>query len=117
MKIEWTSYKGKRILRVDYSGLNEQQMIAQLEQGTKVILNEKEKILYLGNFTETVVTSTFMDKANALAKQTDEKLIKGAIVGVTGMKSVLLNTYNMLTGSKMKSFKTEAEALEYLVKA
>ncbi len=38
-----------------------------------------------------------------------------AVVGLTsGVRSILLNTYNMMTGSKMKVFKTEPEALDYL---
>ena len=116
MKIEWINYKGKRILKVDYKGLNEQEMIKQLEYGTSLILKEPDKILYLGDFSNTVVSPAFMEKANAFGKETDKKLLKGAIIGVSGMKSVLLNAYNMLTGSKMKALSGETEALEYLVK-
>jgi hypothetical protein len=116
MKVDWITHSGKRILKVDYRGMNEQEMLKQLEYGTDVILKEKDKILYLGIFTDTIIFPAFMEKANSYGKDTDKKLIKGAIVGVSGMKSMLLNTYNMLTGSKMKALSSENEALSYLTK-
>jgi hypothetical protein len=57
-----------------------------------------------------------MKVANELGKKTEPLNERSAIVGVTGMKSVLLNTYNFFTGGKLKAYKTEAEAMEYLTK-
>jgi hypothetical protein len=115
MKLKWINYKGKRILSADYSGLNEQEMLKQLEHGTSMWLKEKEPILYYGNFTNTTISTEFMQKANELGKQTNKLTERMAVVGLTsGVRSILLNTYNMMTGSKMKVFKTEQEAMDYL---
>jgi len=115
MKIKWINHKGKRILYADYSGLSEQDMIKQLDEGSAMLLKEKDSILYFGNFNNTVFTSEFMNKANQWGKDTNHKFSKMAIIGVaTGIRSILLNSYNKLTGSKMKVFTSEQEALDYL---
>jgi len=44
------------------------------------------------------------------------KTEKGAVLGVTGIKKVLLNAYNMVAGEKLRAFDSEEEAKEYLVK-
>ncbi len=116
MKLKWINHKGKRILSADYSGLTEQEMIKQLDYGSAMLLKEKDPILYYGNFTDTTISTEFMQKANEWGKQTNKVIQKMAVVGLTsGVRSILLNTYNMMTGSKMKVFKTEQEALDYLV--
>lgn len=115
MKIKWINHKGKRILHIDYSGLTDQEMLKQLDYGSGLMLKEKEPFLYYGNFSETTISTEFMQKANEWGKQTNKVTQKMAVVGLTsGVRSILLNTYNMMTGSKMKVFKTEQEALDYL---
>jgi hypothetical protein len=110
------NYKGKKILSVDYKGLNEDEMIKLLEEESALIIKGKENILYFGDFTNTVLTTKFVNRATELGKITEKLTTRGALVGITGMKAVLLNTYNMFTGAKMKAFAHEAEAKEYLVK-
>ena len=38
-----------------------------------------------------------------------------AVLGVTGVKKTLINTYSVLAGIDARAFATEAEALAYLV--
>lgn len=116
MKQQWINHKGKKIFRIDYSGLSEQEMIKQLEEGTQLMLKQQEPILYLGIFTNTVLTTAFMNRANQLGKETEKIVARSALIGISGMKSVLVNTYNMLTGNKMRAFKDEEEAKEFLIK-
>jgi hypothetical protein len=114
MKANFISHKSKRILYVDYRGLNTSEMLDQLEYESNLILKEAEPVLYLANFENTVVASDFMNRANELGKKTEKKTAKSAVVGVSGMKKVLMNTYSLFTGSKMKAFNTEEEAKDYL---
>jgi hypothetical protein len=44
------------------------------------------------------------------------KVDKAAAVGIGSVKAVLLEAYNKFTGRDLRTFKTEAEALEWLVK-
>lgn len=114
MSINWTTQRGKRILHVDYRGMTPELMMDQLLKESNLIMKEAEPVNYLGIFEDTVVNSEFMNLANKLGKSTEPKTRKSAVVGVKGMKAVLLNTYSAITGSKMKAFKTEHDALNYL---
>jgi hypothetical protein len=116
MKLSWITYKSKKILFVDYRGKNTQEMIEQLEYETKVILEQKEPVLYLADFTGCPVSNEFMEKANSLGKLTAHLQARSAILGISGMKSVLLNTFNLFTSTKLRAFNSEIEAKEYLVK-
>ncbi len=111
----WITYKGKKILYSDYRGMNNEQMMAQLREEANMIMNEPGKILNLSNFEGTVVTPEFMKLANELGKTTEKKIEKSAVVGVTGIKAVLLNTYNMVTGGNLRAFKDEESAKEFLI--
>ena len=41
---------------------------------------------------------------------------KQAMLGIIGIKKVLLNTYNKITKSSLKAFNTKEEACEWLTK-
>jgi hypothetical protein len=114
MNIKWITHSNKRILYSDYRGLNSEQMISQIKQEAEIILKAGSKILYLGNFEGTVVDSAFMKIANELGKKTQVLNEKSAVVGVSGMKTVMLNTYNLFTKGQLKAFSTEEKALEFL---
>lgn len=43
------------------------------------------------------------------------KLGKGAILGVSGLKRVLLDGYNQFIGGDLEPFESEEEAKDYLV--
>lgn len=114
MKVNWINHNNKKILYADYRDLQIPEMINQLIFESDIILKSTEKVLYLGNFEGAIIESEFIKKAYELGKKTEPRNKKSAIVGVDGMKTIFLNTYNMNTGGKNKAFNTEQKALEYL---
>jgi hypothetical protein len=114
MKVSWIDYKGKRILFSDYQGLDNEEMIAQFKYETSIILKEKE-VLYLGDFHNSTISPDFMKMLNETGKQTQSIIKKSAVVGITGLKSILMNSFNMISGVKAKSFDEITKAKEYLV--
>lgn len=115
MKIQWIEYKEAKILYSDYRTLNPNEMIAQLQQETRLILQQKEPILYLANVTNTVISSEFMKEVNKDGRLTRTHVKKSAIIGVIGLKAIMLNTFNMITGIQARAFTDEIDAKEYLV--
>ena len=62
-------------------------------------------------------STEFMQRAKQLGKEIfDSRTSKSAVLGVTGIKKILLNGYNMIVKNKLEPFDTKEEALEYLVK-
>ncbi|MFY0690097.1 MAG: hypothetical protein JXQ90_23190 [Cyclobacteriaceae bacterium] len=58
-----------------------------------------------------------MVAANRFRDDTKHLMIKGAILGVTGIKKILLQGYNSFSGSKvLVPFDTIEEAVEYVTK-
>ncbi|MBN2006103.1 MAG: hypothetical protein JXA21_22290 [Anaerolineae bacterium] len=118
MSVEWIEYKGKRILYVDFRGLRNEGMLENLELEAKMLAETPGKVLVLGNFEGTRASNAFMDRLKQLGKEViEDKVARNAVLGVTGLKEILMRAYNAVTGGKARPFATEAEALEWLVKA
>lgn len=114
MSISWINHKGKRILYSNYSGKKPEDMLKQISEETKMILDSPGNILYLGNFEGTVFSNDFVNKAQLAGKQTRSLVNKSAFVGITGLKAMLQNIFSKFTGINAKAFKDIEEAKEYL---
>jgi hypothetical protein len=117
MSLSYITYKGKRILFVDYTQCkNTAEMINVLE----IVKNEYEKssnpFLAINDFTGTYGSNEFLNAASKHKELFDSKTIKTAVLGITGIKKILLNGYNAFVKKKQVPFDTKEEALEYLVK-
>jgi hypothetical protein len=116
MGVSWKEYKGQKILYVDYRGLSEADGIKNLEAQAELMHTLQDPVFVLANYEGTFATSKFMNRLQILGKEVIErKTKKGALVGITGIKKVLLNAYNAFTGGNLKSFSNEESALDYLV--
>jgi hypothetical protein len=115
MGVKWIDYKGKRILYVDFRKLYEEQVLANDELFVKFIKESPTKVLILANVEGAAISS--LEKIKEVSKkEVSPKVAKSAIVGITGLKDILLRAYNSFTGSSAQPFATEQEAMDWLVK-
>ena len=114
--ISYIPYKGKQILYVDYSHCNDKwEMIALVEASAPHYSKAPGKILTLSDFNNVTGSPEYMNRVKALGKELfDAKTEKGAVLGITGLKKVLLQGYNLISKQKIVAFDTKEEALEYL---
>jgi hypothetical protein len=84
-------YKNKEIIYLDHRGL----------KGPELTIAGDEVWKYL--------------KTNEITEGM-KRYKKFSVLGVSGMKKIMLNTYNAITGNKTKAFDSEEEAKEWLVK-
>lgn len=112
------NYKGKEILYLDQRGLNGDDLLKGCKNADQFIKNyQKDTALTLANFTDTTASQEVMNYLKSEESvNINKKVVKAAVVGITGIKKILLNAYNTVTGGKYKAFETEEEAKEYLVK-
>jgi|YelNatPaOPRAMG01_1025707.scaffolds.fasta_scaffold63823_2 hypothetical protein len=117
MGYSWKSYGGTQIFYCDYSGLKPDEMIKFLHETCDVLRKTPNKVPLLVNFENTVGTTEYMNEVKRLGTEViAPKTTKMALLGISGVKSVLLQGYALFTGQKnIKSFKTEKEAMEWLV--
>jgi len=117
MGVKKVVQKGQTILVADYRGLQKaDQQIQVLEEVTKILKSSPTKMPILSNFEGAAVGSEFMNKVKPWGKDMQPKIKRQALLGITGLKSILLQGYILFTGEKeIKAFDTEAEAMDYLL--
>ncbi len=114
---EKMTYNGQDILLFNYIGLRGEQLLERIKANTRRIIQaERNAFLVLSDFTNTYATDDIMeylqsDEGQAAAAKTT----KAAVVGVTGIKKVLLNAYNQVAHAQTRAFPDIESAKEYLV--
>jgi len=116
-RISFFPHKNQEILFIDYKGCKtKEQMITVLESAADVMRSSAGELLVLSDFSGTHGSVEFMDKAKKLGREVfKEKNKRSAVIGVTGLKKILLNGYNTFAADAIKPFDTKELALEYLV--
>lgn len=118
MSITTIQHQGKQIIFVDYTAcITTEALITKLYQAEQFILNQPEKVLTVADVTGTSLNAAFMKEAKELAKRSmNDRVAKGALLGVTGLKKALLLGFNVVATIKWMPFDTKEEAMDYLVK-
>lgn len=120
MSSRWIEHKGKRVLYQDYHGETAEEMLVTLEEAGKLAAASKIPVLSLSNVTNAPVSEAFMKRSKELGKEVfNQKVVRSALIGITGIKSIFLKSYSTLLSvsqpSHLNVFKTEQEALDWLV--
>lgn len=111
------THKGKEINYVDYRGMSLEQMLKTLNEAEKRSLERNSPGgLVLINITGVFAVKEFMQRAKEVGNTTGPLTAKSAIVGITGTKKILLNTYNILSRAYTRAFNNEESAKDWLVK-
>ena len=115
MSIEWIDHKGKKILYIKYGGLSPAERLEQIKQATKMIVaTNSDKNLSLSDMSDCYVDNDFIELAKEQGKISLPLTHKAAIVGVTGVKKILLNVVNALSPKARKPFDSIDEAKDWL---
>ncbi len=113
--IQKINHKGKEIIYIDYRNKSEEEMLEIASSLRDFLLSDPGHHLRLVNITDTPATRKFTAYIRELGKETKDIPVRGAIVGITGAKKVLLSGYNRLLGGAMRPFDDEESAKDYLV--
>ena len=116
MPISWIDYKGKKILFIDMKGAKSEEMLTIIEEQKKIIDESSEPVLLLNDFRDTFASSEYMDRAKKYGKEQKDKIKKTALLGIQGIKKILVRTYIMFSNNEnTKIFDNIEEAKEYLI--
>jgi hypothetical protein len=121
MSVQWKTYGGKEYLSVDYRDCTTQQGMIQtfeeqVNQMRKVSANGGRSLV-LSNFEGTRIGPELMSRIKAVGKERGrQSLERNAILGITGVKGILLKGITAYTGlHNIKPFDNEPAALDWLV--
>lgn len=111
------THKGKKILYSDYRDLtNQADLINVLKEAVEITKSSAGMILRLDDFRGTGVGQEYMASAKVYGKEVlTAKTTKVAVLGITGLKRILMKAYVTFSGEKLAPFNTEEEAKDYLV--
>ena len=112
-------HKGIDVIHADYRNKTKEEMDVMLNEAflsIKDYIDKGDSFLFLSDLRGVPTTVSFLKRVIKGSKSVIPYVDKTAVLGITGFKVVLFKIYRLLTGSKMRSFKTEKEALDYLVK-
>lgn len=120
MPVEWIEHKDKQILHLDLRGLGPDALLKDLKAADQMFLEIPlgTQVLHLTNFEGATVNTTAMshlkESGTAIVEPRTEK---AAVVGIHGIRNILLSAYNRVTGAGQvqKTFDTQEEALDWLV--
>jgi hypothetical protein len=116
MGIKNVVYHGKMVIVTDYRGLKEAEQLKALEQLAQIGKMSSTSIPFLNNFEGTSIGSEYVNQVKALGKECQDRKNRQALLGITGLKSILLQAYITLSGQKeIKTFDNEIEAMNWLV--
>ncbi len=117
MGATWIEHNGKRILWVKYGGLKPAEMLDLIRTATQLILDEKsDQILSLSDLTDCFVNKDFTELSKEQGAISLPLTKKAAIMGVSGIKSILLKGVNAFAAKPRVPFDTVEEALDWLAK-
>jgi len=111
-------YKGKCILFLDHAGKADKELVADLVAGNVAIeqASKTGDVLVLANFTETYMSQAAMDYLKSdESERINAKVKKTAVIGIEGVKKILLGVYSKFIQQEIRCFKNFNEAREYLV--
>ena len=118
-KRKYILYNGKEILCIDYANMDEQTCVDQIAYNNACLPEEiaagKRDLLQFVDITGTFGTPKVIDALKNAAALMKPHTKKTAVVGVAGIKKVLMNAVNMFSGLGAKAFDTEQEAKDWLV--
>jgi hypothetical protein len=116
MSAEWILHKGKKILYIDYQKLNNEEQLALIRKATQMLLDSgSQENLTLSDVRGIVVSPEFVELAKEMGKQSGIITKKAAIVGIEGLRKVILHGVNKISGNIREPFNTVEEAKDWLV--
>jgi|WetSurSiteA1Bulk_404760.scaffolds.fasta_scaffold81966_1 hypothetical protein len=108
--------KGKEIVYVDYSNIKkEDEMIAVHRAHLEFVYRENKRYVYLADYTGSYTTPKYVKEIYNSLHNNKNLIIKGAFLGITGGKGIILSTVISLFGLNFKTFNDKNQALDYLV--
>jgi hypothetical protein len=115
MSVEWIEHKGKKILYIRYTGLKPAEMLDQVRKATAMIVDSKSNdVLTLSDITDCYVGKDFMELMKEQGAISLPLTKKAAVVGVTGLKNVLLRASNAISPKPRVPFDTVELARDWL---
>jgi len=115
-QIKWTTHKSIKICDVDYSGLNEIDLIPLIKNVEKSLLSiSKKNILIILHVNNILASDPVLQAFKNTSRNLQPSIDKVAILGLRGIKKLYLSAIIKITGIEAKAFDDIKNAKDWLV--
>jgi hypothetical protein len=115
-RIRFEMYKGRKVLVVDFTSLSGQAVLDLIAEAENfMISSEEQKLLYLLNIKDAKGSPEVIDAYKHFSKRMADIIWKDAVVGVSKLQKILMDTIRDYAGVALPEFETKEEAMDYLV--
>ncbi|RLD84547.1 MAG: hypothetical protein DRJ10_00850 [Bacteroidetes bacterium] len=117
-RVRWIEHKGKRIIYNDFSKIHSDEVVRVVRQFEQLVMDSKDTddIIVLSNMTDAHFFGEAFEEIKRVTKVVRPYIKKRAVVGISGVKSILYKSVNMFArGTPTKMFNTIEKAKDYLV--
>ncbi len=113
---KWITYKEKEILYEDYTNPNGEEIAIRVPifSHLEFQLGKKDMLLIV-DLSNSYANKAAVKAFTEAGKLTDHLFTKTAVLGITGVKKVLLNVVNKLTNVDARAFSNIESAKMYLI--
>jgi hypothetical protein len=111
-------YKGHKIILIDLKGVQPEGIKSRVEGAKKIIMaSQPDSVLLLTDFRNMRYDHERTEYAKQVSKDIKPFVKKSALLGVEGLKKIILNSIITFSGrTNMKPFLEVKDALEWLIK-
>lgn len=115
MELKVITHNRKQVLFIDYTQCKSQEeMIALMERAVHYYKKSPGNLRILSDFTDAYGGIEFMSKLKSYGKELGQKTEKSAVIGIDGLKEILLKGYNVVSKKQVVPFRNKIQALNYL---
>jgi hypothetical protein len=108
-------HKGKEIVFVDYSNVKDENEMIEIHRAhLNFVYQQNRKYVYCADYTGAFTPPRYMKEVNSSLKGNKNLIIKGAFLGITGAKGIILSGIIRLFNLNFKTFNDKNSALDYL---
>jgi hypothetical protein len=98
----------------DFSNLTRDQAPGAVREAAAIVHTHGSNLRVLTDVTGSYGSKENLDELKALTKKGSPYIVKSAIVGVVGIKRILLDAVTAFVGRPIKAFDTRDAALDWL---
>ena len=115
-RLQFELHQGKRILMIDYSHCDVEQMKDMIGITRTLIATQlPNSVLTLSDVTGAIFNIEVVEQLKEMAKHNAPYVRKGALVGVTGLQALIYQAVRTFSKRNIPIFSDKDEALKYLL--
>ena len=115
-RVSWESEEGVKVLSLDFSGLENLQIVGPLRQASDELkFHPRDYAVALVDVSKVKASYTSLKLVKEASISIHGKVKKSAIIGINSSIMPFYKAYKKITGSKAKLFDCKDSAMDYLM--